>query len=101
MYGTPAEEGGGGKIKMIEQNVFDEADVCMMVHPAAIEIPAPIFLAADKVNFVFQGEYDFLDFVYFLRKKNSFFFVCSSYYVSEKFFYFTMIFSIIGINIHL
>lgn len=57
LYGTPPEEGGGGKIKMIEQHVFDEADLCIMVHPAPFEIPTPILLAAGKVNFVFHGKY--------------------------------------------
>ena len=60
MFGTPAEEGGGGKIKMIEQHIFDEADVCMMIHPAPIEIPTPVTLAIDQVSFVFHGEYSFL-----------------------------------------
>ena len=60
VFGTPAEEGRGGKIKMIEQHIFDEADVCMMIHPAPIEIPAPVTLAIDQVSFVFHGEYSFL-----------------------------------------
>ena len=29
VYGTPAEEWGGGKILMIEKGVFDEVDICM------------------------------------------------------------------------
>lgn len=56
VYGTPAEEGGGGKVKMIEQNAFDEADVCMMSHPAPFEIATPIWLARDQVSFVFHGK---------------------------------------------
>ncbi len=31
--GTPAEEGGGGKIKMIEGGVFEGIDAAMMFHP--------------------------------------------------------------------
>lgn len=31
--GTPAEEGGGGKILMLEAGVFDGLDFAMMVHP--------------------------------------------------------------------
>ena len=30
--GTPAEEGGGGKIKMIDAKAFDGIDVAMMAH---------------------------------------------------------------------
>ncbi|HEX6989894.1 MAG TPA: M20 family metallopeptidase, partial [Bacillota bacterium] len=32
VVGTPAEEGGGGKVTMVDQGVFDEVDVVMMVH---------------------------------------------------------------------
>lgn len=31
--GTPAEEGGGGKILMLDAGVFDHLDFAMMVHP--------------------------------------------------------------------
>ena len=55
VYGTPAEEGGGGKILMIEKGVFDEADICMMSHPAPCEIPDPIWLGAGKHTIVFKG----------------------------------------------
>ncbi|MFB4160985.1 M20 family metallopeptidase [Geomicrobium sp. JSM 1781026] len=33
VIGTPAEEGGGGKIYMCDAGVFDDLDVAMMVHP--------------------------------------------------------------------
>lgn len=32
VYGCPAEEGGGGKIRMLESGVFDEADVALTFH---------------------------------------------------------------------
>ena len=31
--GTPAEEGGGGKIKMIRAGAYKDVFCCMMVHP--------------------------------------------------------------------
>src|SRR6266436_3045825 len=34
VFGTPAEEGGGGKILMLERGVFDGVHAAMMVHPA-------------------------------------------------------------------
>lgn len=34
--GTPAEEGGGGKIDMIKAGAFDDVDAAMMVHPFPI-----------------------------------------------------------------
>ena len=33
VVGTPAEEGGGGKVVMLERGVFDDVHVAMMVHP--------------------------------------------------------------------
>ena len=33
VVGTPAEEGGGGKIRLLEAGVFDEVDVALSSHP--------------------------------------------------------------------
>jgi len=38
VLGTPAEEGGGGKIFMAERGAWDDADVSLMVHPADAEL---------------------------------------------------------------
>ncbi|OAQ67340.1 amidohydrolase [Purpureocillium lilacinum] len=35
--GTPAEEGGGGKIKMIRAGAYDDAFCCLMVHPMLVD----------------------------------------------------------------
>ncbi len=32
-YGTPAEEGGGGKIRMLEAGAFRDLDIALMFHP--------------------------------------------------------------------
>ena len=34
--GTPAEEGGGGKIHMINNGLFEGVDAAMMFHPSSI-----------------------------------------------------------------
>ncbi|MDY7028098.1 MAG: M20 family metallopeptidase [Spirochaetota bacterium] len=34
LIGTPAEEGGGGKIVLVDGGVFDEVDAAMMFHPS-------------------------------------------------------------------
>ena len=34
IMGTPAEEGGGGKVKLINNGAFEDIDIAMMVHPA-------------------------------------------------------------------
>ncbi|CAK7199627.1 hypothetical protein SEUCBS139899_002310 [Sporothrix eucalyptigena] len=42
LLGTPAEEGGGGKIKLIKAGAYKGVDACLMVHPA----PSAASLAA-------------------------------------------------------
>ncbi|KXJ85643.1 hypothetical protein Micbo1qcDRAFT_198743 [Microdochium bolleyi] len=42
--GTPAEEGGGGKVKLIDAGAFEGVDACMMTHPAA----GVMYNAADR-----------------------------------------------------
>ncbi|MGH3354916.1 MAG: amidohydrolase, partial [Nocardioidaceae bacterium] len=37
VFGTPAEEGGGGKVYMLDHGVFDGTHAAMMVHPAPHE----------------------------------------------------------------
>lgn len=39
VIGTPAEEGGGGKILLQEQGVFDGIDAALMFHPADRTLP--------------------------------------------------------------
>ena len=35
VIGTPAEEGGGGKIQLLEKGVFDDVDTVWMMHPTS------------------------------------------------------------------
>jgi amidohydrolase len=37
LFGTPAEEGGGGKIEMLEKGAFDGLDFAMMAHPGPVD----------------------------------------------------------------
>ena len=48
MIGTPAEEGGGGKVTMIEGKAFDDVDVAMMVHPKPFTVSSPKPLAMQE-----------------------------------------------------
>ncbi|KAH0565070.1 hypothetical protein GP486_001538 [Trichoglossum hirsutum] len=36
LLGTPAEESGGGKIKLLESGAYYRVDACMMVHPGPL-----------------------------------------------------------------
>lgn len=38
VYGTPAEEGGGGKIEMLERGAFTGLDLALMAHPAPADV---------------------------------------------------------------
>ena len=70
VFGTPAEEAGGGKVKMIEKGVFDETDICMMSHPTPYEIPIPNWLAISELRIVFNGKEAFIKYFitfYFCR----------------------------------
>jgi amidohydrolase len=53
--GTPAEEGGGGKIKMIEAGVFEGFDAAMMFHPFDRDILAHPALASVWLTMTFAG----------------------------------------------
>jgi amidohydrolase len=53
--GTPAEEGGGGKIKMLEKGVFDGIDAAMMFHPFDRDILAHPALASVWLSMTFRG----------------------------------------------
>jgi amidohydrolase len=53
IIGTPAEEGGGGKVFMLERGAFDGVHAAMMVHPAPIEdlMPRVSAVAHFAVNY--------------------------------------------------
>jgi amidohydrolase len=57
LYGTPAEEGGGGKVTMLEQDTFDGLDAVIMSHPSngmtSVDTP---FLASTAVFLTFHGK---------------------------------------------
>ncbi len=55
--GTPAEEGGGGKIYMIDAGLFKTVDAAMMFHPSSIyTMVGRRGLAVTRVNIEFQGK---------------------------------------------
>ena len=54
--GTPAEEGGGGKVIMAEAGVFDGVDVAMMVHPSTRTMTRRNSLACFELKMEFFGQ---------------------------------------------
>lgn len=56
VYGTPAEEGGGGKCYMVRAGLFDDADAVLAWHPRDRNDPsAPHSLAVIAADFTFHG----------------------------------------------
>ena len=55
LLGTPAEEGGGGKIKLIDAGAFEGLDAAMMFHPLDRNILAHSALASMWLMFDFVG----------------------------------------------
>jgi amidohydrolase len=55
VLGTPAEEGGGGKILMMDRGAFDGIHAAMMVHPYPIELPVMTCLAVAHVDVHYRG----------------------------------------------
>jgi amidohydrolase len=55
LLGTPAEEGGGGKIEMVKAGIFEEIDVAMMFHPFDRDLTAHPTLASLWLTFEFEG----------------------------------------------
>lgn len=56
VLGTPAEEGGGGKIKLIGAGLFRDLDAAMMVHPADQTVASRGSLAITEVEIAFHGQ---------------------------------------------
>jgi amidohydrolase len=55
LVGTPAEEGGGGKITLLEAGVFEGVDAAMMFHPFDRDVLAHAALANVWLEFEFKG----------------------------------------------
>lgn len=67
LIGTPAEESGGGKVRLIDNGAYKDVDACLMAHPMpmAPEYPNLLsvatattggYLANDKVTVTFTGK---------------------------------------------
>jgi amidohydrolase len=56
ILGTPAEEGGGGKILLIRAGALQGVDAAMMVHPTDVEFSTMPALATRHLKFTFHGK---------------------------------------------
>jgi amidohydrolase len=48
VLGTPAEEGGGGKIRLLEAGVFKDVDVALSSHPSSNRTIIPVDIPKDQ-----------------------------------------------------
>ncbi|MDQ7829900.1 MAG: M20 family metallopeptidase [Armatimonadota bacterium] len=55
VLGTPAEEGGGGKVLMLQRGAFAGVDAALMVHPAGVTLPARGSLASNRLKVRYLG----------------------------------------------
>jgi amidohydrolase len=56
ILGTPAEEGGGGKILMARAGAFDGVDAALMVHPAGFDLARMDVIAVQELVATYSGE---------------------------------------------
>ncbi len=56
IVGTPAEEGGGGKILLAEAGVLEGVDAAFMLHPSRSDMVRRGSLANSRVDVVFHGK---------------------------------------------
>jgi amidohydrolase len=56
VLGTPAEEGGGGKIDLIEAGAFEDAAAAMLIHPSPRNLADPRLLAAQGLTVTYRGK---------------------------------------------
>ncbi len=55
VLGTPAEEGGGGKVRLVDEGAFRGVDFALMMHPSTRNIIGRSALAAQHVEVAFTG----------------------------------------------
>ena len=56
LLGTPAEEGGGGKIILINEGAFEDASCSMMIHPGYEDVVNPTFTTIQQYTVEYFGK---------------------------------------------
>jgi amidohydrolase len=56
LLGTPAEEGGGGKIVMLERGAFEGAHLALMAHPGPVDVARARPYAVSHLDIAFDGK---------------------------------------------
>ena len=56
VLGTPAEEGGGGKIILLDNGAFEDASCSMMIHPSVEDVVDPTFTTIQQYKVEYFGK---------------------------------------------
>lgn len=56
VLGSPAEEGGGGKVFMIERGALDDVIAAMMIHPADVDLRWMTAIAIQQLTITWTGQ---------------------------------------------
>ena len=56
VLGSPAEEGGGGKVYMIDRGALDGVSAAMMIHPADVDLRWMTTIANQQLKVTWHGE---------------------------------------------
>jgi amidohydrolase len=56
VFGTPAEENGGGKILLLDRGAFKGVHASMMVHPGPVDVVDPPVIAVEQFHVHYTGK---------------------------------------------
>lgn len=56
VLGTPAEEGGGGKILLMKSGAFEDVDLAMLAHPAPAAVVRPLYNAVKELHVTYRAK---------------------------------------------
>jgi amidohydrolase len=55
VFGTPAEETGGGKLRFIDAGLFEDVHAALMVHPWPADVAEPTIIAITQLEVTYRG----------------------------------------------
>ncbi|XP_005111933.1 peptidase M20 domain-containing protein 2 isoform X2 [Aplysia californica] len=56
VLGCPAEEGGGGKIDLINAGAYDDMDCAIMGHPSQFNLSRPVYVGMCPMSITYKGK---------------------------------------------
>ena len=56
LLGTPAEEGGGGKVVMLERGAFEGVHLALMAHPGPVDVARARPYAVSHLDIAYDGK---------------------------------------------